>query len=292
MAYALLVLNAIYLAGLLLKLAAMCQHFPWVYANGRGYRRVLDDLRQRKNTVDMSELYKEVASLSADRIKPFGVNDFKARVLWRRHLESPYLTRRAKGYMWLIGLTLFHVVALAWIGAVVLIVTGTTQSRWNTTAAGPVVAQVALLNSILLITIPLFLAIEANLHYAQVGIYAFGFHRPLSYINEPHVNTFADELAILTSLATCAIFVDGVALNVQSTIGRSFNPDGLTGLSGLFSDAYHAFMTFIISTQLEPANPWGQVTVILISLQGVGLLVVALAAFTSTSSKLQDDKRA
>jgi hypothetical protein len=185
---------------------------------------------------------------------------------------------------------LFHVIGLSLIGAVLLIVTGTTQSVWLTTEVGQVLATVALLNSILLIAIPLVLAVEATFHYAQVGLYAFSFHRPLSYINQPRVNTFADELAILIGLAVCALFVDGAAINAQSTIGRSFNTEGLAGIGGLFSDAYHAFMTFIFSTQLAPSNAWGQGTVILISLQGIGLLVLALAAFTSTSPMSRDDK--
>ena len=238
----------------------------------------------------MSDLYDEILSLGPDRIKPFGVNEFKARVLWRRHIEAPFMTRRAKGYLWLVGLLLFHVIALSWIGALLLIVTGMTQSGWLTTEAGPVIAWLGLLNSVVLITIPVFLAIEAILHYAQMGLYAFGFHRPLSYINDPRVNTFADELAILIGLALCALFVDAAAINVQSTIGRSFNTYGLTGIGGLFSDAYHGFMTFIFSTQLQPANVWGQVTVILISLQGIGLLVLALAAFTSTGLVSPSDK--
>lgn len=200
------------------------------------------------------------------------------------------MTRRARGYIWLVGVLLFHVITLSWLGAVLLIVTGATPSRWLTTETGPAISWLALLNSVVLMLIPVSLAVEANLHYAQMGLYAFGFHRPLSYINEPRVNTFADELAILVSLATCALFVDAAAINVQSVVGRSFNTDGLTGISGLFSDAYHGFMTFIFSTQLQAANAWGQVTVILISLQGIGLLVLALAAFTSTGLMTPRDK--
>jgi hypothetical protein len=292
MAYALLGLNVVYLAALLLKLGMMCEHFPWVYANGRRYRSLLDTLRQQDRTVTLGDLYDEVLSLGPDWIKPFGVNEFKARVLWRRHLEAPFMMRRARGYMWFAGVLLFHVIALSWIGAVLLIVTGATQSRWLTTEIGPVISWLGLLNSVVLILIPVSLAVEANVHYAQMGLFAFGFHRPLSYINDPRVNTFIDELAMLVSLAICALFVDAAAINVQSTVGRSFNTDGLTGISGLFSDAYHGFMTFIFSTQLQPANAWGQVTVILISLQGIGLLVLALAAFTSTGPVTPGEKNA
>jgi hypothetical protein len=290
MVYALLGLNAVYLAALILKLVVMYRHLPWVYEHGRAYRRLLDNLREQEEKVDLSDLYEEVLSIGPDRIWPFGVNDYKARVRSRRHLEAPSMARRLRGYMLIVGLLLFHVIGLSLVGAVLLIVTGTSQSAWATAEGGLVLAWIALANSILLITIPVFLAVEASFHYAQVGLYAFSFHRPLSYINEPRVNTFADELAILVGLAVCAIFVDGVAINAQSTIGRSFDTDGLAGIGGLFSDAYHAFMTFIFSTQLEPSNAWGQGTVILISLQGIGLLIVALAAFTSTSPVSRDDK--
>jgi hypothetical protein len=283
MAYALLGLNAVYLAVLILKLVVMYLHLPWVYVHGRAYRRLLDNLRQREESVELSDLYEEVLSLGPDRIWPFGVNEFKARVLWRRHLESPSITRRLRGCLLIVGLLLFHTVGLSLIGALLLIVTGATQSDWLTTEIGAVIATLALLNSVLLMTVLLLLAVEASLHYAQMGLYAFGFYRPLSYINAPRVNTFADELAILVGLTMCALFVDAAALNAQSTIGGSFSTEGLAGIGGLFSDAYHAFMTFIFSTQLEPSNTWGQVTVILISLQGIGLLVLALAAFTSTS---------
>jgi hypothetical protein len=289
MAYVLLGLNVLYLAGLLLKLVVMFWHFPWVYVNGRRYRALLDNLRQQEAEVSHTDLYEAVLSLGPDRIWPFGVNEFKARALWRRHRESPYLAKRLRGYLLIVELLLFHVIGLSWIGAVLLIVTGITQPDWLMTEVGHVLATVALLNSILLITIPLLLPAEAIFHYAQVGLYAFSFHRPLSYINEPRVNTFADELAILIGLATCAVFVDAAAINAQATIGRSFYTDGLAEVGGLFSDAYHAFMTFIFSTQLEPSNTLGQGTIILISLQGIGLLVIALAAFTSTSPMSHDD---
>ena len=283
MASALLGLNAAYLAALVLKLVVMYLHLPWVYVHGRAYRRLLDNLRQQEEKVELSDLYEEVLSLGPDQIWPFGVNEFKARIRWRRHLEAPSVTRRLRGCLLIVGLLLFHTVGLSLIGALLLIVTGTTQSDWGTREIEPVIATLALLNSVLLMTVLLLLAVEASLHYAQMGLYAFGFYRPLSYINQPRVNTFADELAILIGLAMCSLFVDAVAINVQSTIGTSFNTDGLTGIDGLFSDAYHAFMTFIFSSQLEPGNVGGQVTVILISLQGIGLLVLALAAFTSTS---------
>jgi hypothetical protein len=289
MVYALLGLNVVYLAALILKLVVMYLHLPWVYVHGRAYRGILDDLRQQKGDVGFSDLYAAVLSLGPDRIWPFGVNEYKARALWRCHLESPSIARRMRGYLLIVELLLFHVVGLSLIGAVLLIVTGATLSGWLSTEVGPLIAWIARVNSILLIAIPVLLAVEANLHYAQVGIYAFGFHRPLRYVNGPRANNFVDELAILISLAVCGVFVDAVAISAQSTIGRSFDTDGLAGIGGLFSDAYHAFMTFIFSTQLEPSNTWGQGTVILISLQGIGLLVLALAAFTSASPISHDD---
>jgi hypothetical protein len=200
------------------------------------------------------------------------------------------MDRRLRGYVLIVGLLLFHVIGLSLAGAVLLIVTGATQSAWTIEDVGPVLASVALVNSVLLITIPVMLAVEANFHYAQVGLYAFSFHRPLSYINRPRVNTFVDELAILIGLTMGALFVDAVAINAQSSIGQSFSTKGLAGIGDLFSDAYHAFMTFIFSTQLVPSNTWGQVTVILISLQGIGLLVLALAAFTSTSPMSRENR--
>lgn len=102
----------------------------------RGYTGLLDTLRQQDRNVSLSDLYDEVLSLGPDRIKPFGVNEFKARVVWRSHLEAPSLSRRARGYLWLAGVLLFHVIALSWIGAVLLIVTAATQSVWLTTNSG------------------------------------------------------------------------------------------------------------------------------------------------------------
>jgi hypothetical protein len=168
-------------------------------------------------------------------------------------------------------------------------VTGITQSSWLRTEVGPSIAWLARFNAVVLIAIPVMLAAEATLHYAQVGLYALSFHLPLRYVNAPALNNFADELVLLIGLTLCALFVDAAAINVESMIGGSFSTDGLAGLSSLFSDVYHAFMTFIFSTQLEPSNVWGQTTVILISLQGIGLLVLALAAFTSASPMSRDD---
>jgi hypothetical protein len=126
------------------------------------------------------------------------------------------------------------------------------------------------------------LTVEATVNYARVGNYATAFQDPLRFVNKRPFSKFTTEVLFLLILGLCAVYIDSAVVNFAAASGGDFGVSGLSGVRGLFTDIYHATMTFIFSTQLTPGDSVARLVVLLISAQGVGLLILTLAAFSST----------
>lgn len=126
----------------------------------------------------------------------------------------------------------------------------------------------------------------ATSDYARLGNYATAFQDPLRFVNKRPFSKFTTEVLFL--LILCAVYIDSAVINFAAAVGANFGVPGLSGPSALFVDIYHATMTFIFSTQMDPADTIARLTVLLISAQGVGLFILRLAAFSSAVPGKED----
>jgi hypothetical protein len=138
-----------------------------------------------------------------------------------------------------------------------------------------------------LVGIIFFNCIEAVVNYARVTSYGLAHHNPRAFASGRAPNRFLLEAATLGGLAVAAVYVDTCVMSfLSSSKLTSFGMpgDSASYVPGLFNDFYASFLTFIFSTPLTPQAALAKLFVLIVSLQGIFVLVVGAAAFTTATT--------
>ncbi len=94
------------------------------------------------------------------------------------------------------------------------------------------------------------------------------------------LSPFITEIATVIGLVAAAIYVDTSVLSFLSSAHPSdFGVSGIDQLSGLLNAFRHSVLTFIFLTELSPEAAPGKLFVLVVSLQGVAILMVAVVLF-------------
>jgi hypothetical protein len=277
----LLLINIAVCVAVVLKILTILQSLVWAERYGATYRERLEELRgaSRMRTPTLEELVAKIADLEPERVKPFGLAETTGSLAAARYIQSSSKYMRAKGHLLRTAVRSFNFPLMALVGATIVTITGL---RAEVVSGAAVLIVSARLTALLMIVGILILAVNATVLYSRVGMYALAFDRPLKYVRNKNLNLFMTEVITITGLAMCTLLIDASTLSLFVNTGAKFANADLSGLGNLFNDLYHAAMTFIFSTQLEPISFWSKLLVLLFSLQGVSILILTFAALTSS----------
>jgi hypothetical protein len=318
----LLVLTIGYGALALYKLNAIIKHIFWTAINGREYSVNLLRLRRRPGAAsftNIAEILERVPASPAQSPKTeptmhlarrfyglvfrllgtynsgihltlLGYKESKMRAKSEKLVASGERRNKLYGHAIALLIQVYDFVIIGFFGGLILVVDGTRHAKLHT-VSNPLRAA-ALVDASILMLCVLCIAVEATVNYATMQSYGLAHHNPRAYASGVSKGPYIVEVATLAGLAIASIYVDTAVLSMISACWTgTFNVGHLCGPSGLFNSLYESFLTYIFSTNLMPTSAPGRAFVIAVSLQGIALLVVAVAAFANSRSAEPPDER-
>lgn len=264
------------------KAWAVVLHIKWIFFNGQQYLAELDALKSQvaanaSFAPSEDDLWAAITAAHGDKVAVMGFKEHRAHAKARslrvagRNTTARLLRLLAKFYDFTV---------LGFVAGASLVIAGVAEG------ASPsmlVIAAGAWL-AVALQAIVLLNCAEATVNYAVLSSYGLAHHSPLRYIRGSRKDDFLFEVLVLVGLVTAALFVDTVVMSFLSTSQTvSFDLNDIEGLSGLFNCFYSSFMTFIFSTPIAAEDIVAKCFVIVVSVQGAMVLILALTAFANAT---------
>jgi len=277
----------------LYKLCVVVKHVRWIHRRGadygarlvglRTYRQYLTAAGSPPAALTDADIHAELMdpALNGDAVALLGFKEFKGRARAEGLRHATNRGARLAGRALTAAIWVFDFVRVGLVSGIVVLLAGvllpdTGQEgllRW-TGAAVCLVLELTVL----------VICAEATVNFASMGSYALAHHDPIRFVDDPQPSRFIAELNTLVGLALAAVFIDAVTLSfIGNAQLATFADHDLLGWDGVLASLYHAAMTFIFSTQLEPSSPLAMLYVLVVSLQGIAVLVVAVAAWSGAT---------
>lgn len=266
-----------------LKIAALAVNLTWIARYGAEYREKLDKLRKTssvKSSSGITEIRRICHGLhDGDTVFFFGVNE----IALRHHLENAKknpTSRRRDRIVPRIILIAFDFPVIALLGGFALMWSAQNTSSPNFHSTVVIMGRILVILLLVAITV---LNFEATLYHVCIGRYARSFLKAGPYLNGTEKNHVLREIGIVAGQAVATIFVGTVAIVFMWATGYSFSAElSGAGVSGFFNSAYVIAMTFIFSVPVAPASGVAKAIVLLVSLQGSLVLLLALAVMMNS----------
>lgn len=266
-----------------LKITALAVNLTWIARHGAEYREELEKLR-KTSAVKSSSGIAEIRGIchglhNGDTVFLLGVNEIALRHHLEKATQNPNSRRRdrivPRAFLLafdFIGIALFGGFALIW----------SVQHTPSPELHSAVVIIGTILVVLLLVAITV-LNFEATLYHVCIGRYARSFLHAGPYLNGTEKNHVLREIGIVAGQAVATIFVGTVAIVFMWAAGHPFSAELCgAGVSGFFDSGYVIAMTFIFSVPVAPASGVAKAIVLLTSLQGSLILLLALAVMMNS----------
>jgi hypothetical protein len=258
-------LTALVLGLVLMQMAktlAICLSIRWVVTFGTQYRDRLEELTQDPTEVEIWRILDETHGQTLT----FGIREYRM-IRWgqRGGKFVEVLTRTGHKVFDLTGLALIFVA-----------LTFATGHRLSHGLNVPWILLILCRVSCVLIAIQMILIMaEAIFCYVRMSSYGRAFHNPNSYVSASDYGVFLKEVFIAVGVAIYCVLT-GTATAYFS----NFSGDGirLPAVSDpLFSAFIETTLCFVNAAQPEVVGWFGQLFILLTTLQGVGLLILVLS---------------
>jgi hypothetical protein len=269
------------------KAFAILKHILWIYRFGRHYADLLVSLRRQPGNVSERDVYLILIETGGHKLSWLGFKEYNLRIAAMGLRESSYLQRRLVGRLIQSLIVVYDFVILGFLGGVALICVG----LYLHTGKGQCVVLKVLgsISCALLMLTVVIICIEATVNYARLTSFGLAHHNPKAFASGRDIDPFLTEIATLVGVSLAAVYLDAC------TLFFLYSADMLEGFVvdrvDLMDFLYHSFMTFVLSGQLSVTNPVGEVWTVLVTLHGIAVVVIAVAAFSSATpiSRLPSD---
>jgi hypothetical protein len=222
------------------------------------------------------------------RIFPFGIRGY---LLERAHLGSPRRGLRKAIVGALAGATGILFNALLAIPIVALCTIAVTASFPGDSAA---IRWLSLAVATELILFPITNVVEMIVSYATLGSYGGAFHRPKQYLSVWRRRQLLVEVQVLAFNVGMALIGGTTLYFVLARQWSAFSSLGAleSAWNGIADSAYYALMSLLTADNPNPTTLMGRGATALVTVEGVGLLVVVLASLTSLTALVPSEASA
>lgn len=246
----------------LTKAIAVCFSIRWVMTFGTQYRDRLEELTRDPTDVELWRILDETHGHTL----VFGIREYRLMRWGRRGGRLVEVLTRA-------GHKLFDLTGMGMIFVALIFATG---HRMSLGLNSPwILLLLCRISSVLMAIQMILIMAEAVFCYVRMSSYGRAFHKPNNYVSASDYGAFLTEIFTAVGAAIYCVLT-GTATAYFS----NFSGDGirLPAVSDpLFSAFIETALCFINAAQPEAVGWFGQLFILLTTLQGVGLLILVLS---------------